>query len=246
VQRDEFELHYQAVVSLATDRIVAFEALIRWHHPERGLVPPLEFIGLAEETDLIVPIGRWVLQEACARAAGWQAGGAPIAVNVNLSARQLADAHLVDDVAAALAASGLAPGLLVLEITESVLMRDPEPAGRRLEQLKQLGVRIAIDDFGTGYSSLEYLHRFPVDELKMAKPFVDALGAGDEELASAILKLSDTLKLATVAEGIERAEQLDRLRELGCHLGQGFHLARPLRLADAEQLLEDRRAATTA
>jgi diguanylate cyclase (GGDEF)-like protein/PAS domain S-box-containing protein len=246
LQRREFELHYQAVVALATDDIVAFEALIRWRHPERGLVPPLEFIGLAEETDLIVPIGRWVLQEACRRAAGWQLEGLPIAVNVNLSARQLADPALVDDVSAALAESGLPPELLVLEITESVLMRDPEPAGARLEQLKQLGVRLAIDDFGTGYSSLEYLHRFPVDELKMAKPFVDALGDGEEELATAILKMSDTLKLSTVAEGIERAEQLSRLRELGCDLGQGFHLARPLEAQHAERLLEDRRASVAA
>jgi diguanylate cyclase (GGDEF)-like protein len=232
VERGELELHYQPIIALATGTMAGVEALLRWNHPERGLVMPLSFVPLAEETGLIVGIGRFVIREACRQAAAWRAAGAPagLSVNVNLSGRQLEDPGLLDTVAGALRETGLDPGSLVLEITETVLMQDTEATIERLRALRALGVRLAVDDFGTGYSSLRYLNRFPVDVLKMAKPFVDGLGAGAEHsaLARAIVDLGANLGMHIVAEGIERPEQLDALRALGCGYGQGYHFSRPL------------------
>jgi len=231
-ERGELFLHYQPMVSLTNGRIVGLEALVRWLHPRRGVMPPTTFIPLAEDSGLIVAVGRWVLREACAQAAAWR-GQFPehetLAMSVNLSVKQLRDPGLVEDVASALADAGLDPSALILEITESVLMHDAEDALLRLHQLKELGVRIAIDDFGTGYSSLSYLRRLPVDILKIDRSFVEGLTRGAEEsaLARAIVQIARTLSLTTVAEGIEQPDQLLRLKAFGCDIGQGFLLAPP-------------------
>ncbi|HEU5449950.1 MAG TPA: EAL domain-containing protein, partial [Acidimicrobiia bacterium] len=245
LQAGEFFLHYQPVVRLADASVVGMEALIRW---KRGgdVVSPAVFIPVAEETGLIVAIGQWVVSEACRQAAAWQREHAlqpPLRLSVNLSARQLQDPGLVPDVEQVLNACGLDPNCLVIEITESLLMSDPDVAVQRLRHLKDLGVRLAIDDFGTGYSSLSYLRRFPVDVLKIDRSFVAALGAGPEDaaLAHAIVKLGHTLKLNIVAEGIETPEQLSELRSLGCEYGQGYLFAAPLGVDAVAALLADRR-----
>jgi EAL domain-containing protein (putative c-di-GMP-specific phosphodiesterase class I) len=229
IEGSQFVLHYQPIVELATGAIVSAEALIRWNHPRRGLLPPCEFIPLAEETQLIQEIGRWVLQEACRQAARWQAEHGRIGVSVNLSSVQLEVADIVPQVAEALEESGLDPSDLVLEITETVLMRDTSATVDTLHRLKELGVRLAVDDFGTGYSSLQYLGGFPLDWLKMAKTFVDGLrdGAPGHALARVIADLGESLGLSVVAEGIELDDQYDRLVDLGCRYGQGYLLARP-------------------
>ena len=238
VEADEFEAHYQPIVELATGRAIGAEALVRWRHPERGLMPPAAFIPLAEETGLIIDIGRRVLRQACADAAEWLRRfgvDAPASVSVNLSARQIQDAALVDDVAGALSASGLPASGLILEITESILLDDAESAARTLAALKGLGVSIALDDFGTGYSSLSYLDRFPVDIVKIDKSFIDGLagdpGAGSQ-LVTAIVNLGSLLGLGVTAEGIEWDEQVARLRQMGCVRGQGYLFARPMPAAD--------------
>jgi diguanylate cyclase (GGDEF)-like protein/PAS domain S-box-containing protein len=242
----QLELHYQPVVRLSDGGITGVEALLRWRHPERGLIQPDLFIPLAEETGLIVPIGRWVLREACRRAREMQKqleSDTPLSMAVNLSVKQLQHSDIVADVAEALAESGLAAPSLTLEITETVLMTDTDTALRRLHDLKALGVRIAMDDFGTGYSSLSYLSRLPVDVIKMDRSFLSA-GASVESsaLASAVVGLGETLQLDVVAEGIEYTEQWHGLRDLGCDLGQGFLFARPM---DADHVLEFLRAAET-
>jgi diguanylate cyclase (GGDEF)-like protein/PAS domain S-box-containing protein len=227
---DQLELYYQPVVRLEDGSISGVEALLRWKHPERGMVSPVEFIPIAEETGLIVPIGRWVLQEGCrhARRLEAAAGHAP-RMSVNLSLKQLQHSDIVADVRAALEDSGLAPEKLVLEITESVLIEDTDLAIERLHALKALGVGLALDDFGTGYSSLSYLSRFPVDILKMDRSFLrDGESAQARSLATAVVGLGATLALEVVAEGIEMSEQWDTLRELGCDLGQGFLFAKPM------------------
>jgi diguanylate cyclase (GGDEF)-like protein len=233
VERDELEVDYQPIVALDGARIVGFEALVRWRHPERGRISPGVFVLLAEESGLVRDIGRHVLREACHQAAAWRAAHPDAGldtITVNLSGRELGDPELPGDVAAALADSGLPAECLVLEITETVLMRDTEATIARLCELKALGVRLAVDDFGTGYSSLRYLRRFPVDILKLAKPFVDAMVADDDEtaLVCAILDLGANLRLDVIAEGIELEEQAALLAALGCAMGQGFHYARPL------------------
>jgi diguanylate cyclase (GGDEF)-like protein len=230
--RSEFFLEYQPIVTLADGRLVGFEALVRWNHPHLGEVEPLRFIPIAEETGFIVPLGRWVLVEACEQLAAWSAeSGKALTLSVNLSRRQLISTHLIDEVRTALALSGVDPHQLMLEVTESVLMEDPAQATRALSELRSLGIRIAVDDFGTGYSSLSHLQRFPVDVLKIDKSFIDPLAGHDEEsraLVTAILGLADTLGLEVIAEGIEHQSQLHHLVELGCHRGQGFLMARPL------------------
>ena len=233
LQRDEFVLHYQPIVRLADGTIEGVEALVRWQHPDRGLLPPGLFIPIAEESGgLIESIGRWVLDRACQQAQAWRAdGGRPCVMSVNLSGRQLQNPAVVDDVRSALARSGLDPAFLTLEITESILMSDTVESLDRLRALKDLGVRISVDDFGTGYSSLSYLRRFPVDVLKVDKSFVNDLrGYSDDTYAfvRAIVQLGQTLRLKTVAEGIEHEEQRDALREIGCDYGQGYLFARPM------------------
>ncbi len=238
----ELRVVYQPIVALDTERPVGAEALVRWHHPTRGLVSPAQFIPLAEATGLVVPLGRWVLRTACRQARTWEPASGPEDgpyVSVNLSGRQLEDAGIVTDVADALTDAGIAPGRLLLEITESVVMHRADAALRTLHALKALGVRIAIDDFGTGYSSLAYLRRFPVDVLKVDKAFVDGVAEGgpDAKLTVAIVGLAATLDVRCVAEGIEHASQAAALRAAGCGYGQGYHFARPLAAADAAVLL---------
>jgi diguanylate cyclase (GGDEF)-like protein/PAS domain S-box-containing protein len=233
IDQQQFLMYYQPTIDLQTGRLTGVEALVRWQHPHRGIVPPMEFIPLAEESGLIVPLGRWAIQEACRQVRIWQKeipAQEPIALNVNLSARQLRHPNIVRDVADALDDTGLPPGRLILEITESVLMIDTTATLNRLFQLKSLGVRLAIDDFGTGYSSFAYLRRFPIDILKIDKSFVD--GVATEPTASALvdamIRIGKTLRMETVAEGIEHIEQADRLRALKCDIGQGYLFSRPL------------------
>jgi EAL domain-containing protein (putative c-di-GMP-specific phosphodiesterase class I) len=233
VERNEFEIEYQPIVNLVTGEVHGAEALLRWNHPTRGYVPPSRFVELAEETGLIIPLGRWVLKEACERARDWRAhyrGRRPLQMSVNLSARHFQDPSLLQDVQAALGDSGLEPWALTLEITESVLMHSSESTLNRLRALKGLGLNLAIDDFGTGYSSLGYLQQFPIDVLKIDRSFVESVGVRDADpvLARAIIALGRTLQIETIAEGIERPEQRDGLRTLGCTLGQGYHFARPM------------------
>ncbi len=232
LSRGEFRLAFQPVVALDTGTVVGFEALVRWHHPTRGLVPPVAFIPLAEETGLIVPLGRWVLGEACRQARAW-AGvgrGAGLTLNVNVSGRQLYTTSFLEDVRVALCTSGIVPAQLVLELTESVMIDRPDLALDRFTALKALGVRLAVDDFGTGYSALSYLRQFPFDVLKMDKSFVDHVAGGGQPaaLAGAIVALGAALSLRTVAEGIETAAQAAVLGRMGCALGQGYYFGRPL------------------
>jgi diguanylate cyclase (GGDEF)-like protein len=247
VERDELVLHYQPVVDLDSGAIRGVEALVRWRHPQRGLVPPGSFIPLAEETQLMPQLGRWVLNEACRQGARWLADRSEderFGVCVNLSGRQLQSPGLLDDVRGALERAGLPPSRLALEITETVLMSDIEATIEKLKQLKTLGVELAVDDFGTGYSSLQYLRRFPIDILKIDKAFVDDVDGADADstLARAIIDLGDSFQLTVIAEGIEREDQRLRLLELGCQLGQGFHFTRPLERMDMDALLARRHA----
>jgi EAL domain-containing protein (putative c-di-GMP-specific phosphodiesterase class I) len=232
IGQGQLRLYYQPIVHLDTGAVAGFEALVRWQHPSRGLLPPSEFIATAEASGLIVPLGRHVLAEACTQAATWagaHAAGHQLRISVNVSAKQLAQAGWTDEVAQVLAESRLAPRQLVLEITESVLMDDTDTTALRLEELRRLGVRIAIDDFGTGYSSLGYLRRLPVDILKIDKSFIDGVAEGPHEsaLARAVVKLASTLRLEAVAEGISNRKQLLQLRRLRCPYGQGFYFCRP-------------------
>ena len=233
IDRQEMVLHYQPKVSMVDDSLVGFEALVRWQHPERGLVPPDTFISLAEETGLIVPLGRWVLQEACRQAAEWAGAGTddrPLTMAVNLSAAQLAVPDLAGEVASILAETGLPATQLCLEITESVLMDDPEAAVATLHQLKALGVQLAVDDFGTGYSSLGSLRRFPVDQLKIDRTFVRGIGEDpeDETIVRLVLSLAAALSLEVVAEGVEHDLHRRKLQEFGCGFGQGFLWGAPV------------------
>ncbi len=238
---EQLELHYQPIVDVSSQVVVGFEALVRWRHPERGLVSPVEFIPLAEETGLIVPIGRWVVQEATRQAAVWQHRSplGRLRMSVNVSVRQFHHPDLVGDVAEALRQSGLDPSLLTLEITESLFAHDTEETTRKIGQLKALGVRLALDDFGTGYSSLGYLRRFPIDTLKIDKSFIDAVTTSPEghAVVAAITRLAQDLHLEVVAEGLETGEQLAALHALDCPLGQGYHFSRPLVPGDAVKLL---------
>ena len=234
VERNEFEMHYQPIINLISGEVYGAEALIRWNHPSRGLIPPGKFVELAEETGLIIPMGRWVLREACERARDWRArlpgSGRPLQISVNVSARHFQDPSLLQDVQQALNDSGLEPWALTLEITESVLMHSSESTLARLRALKALGLKLAIDDFGTGYSSLGYLQQFPIDMLKIDRSFVEPVGIEevDPVLARAIIALSRAMQIETIAEGIERPEQRDGLRVLGCNLGQGYYFAKPM------------------
>ena len=241
LDRAEFHLEFQPYFGLGDGALGGFEALIRWNHPDRGLIPPNEFIPLAEETGLIHAIGDWVLRDACRQAVAWQASqvsGAPLTVSVNVSALQIQEAGLVERVASALRDTQLDPRLLVLEITEGILLQRVAEVTEVLQELRALGVRIAIDDFGTGYSSLSYLQNLPLDIVKIDKSFVDHLGHGQDDTAMAkvIVQIGRTLRLHVVAEGVERENQLVALRALGCDSAQGFHLGRPLGFRAAREL----------
>lgn len=240
LERQEFLLHYQPKVAIKTGRIVGMEALVRWRHPEKGIVPPAEFIPLAEETGLIIPIGEWVLRTACIQTKTWQtAGMAPIRVAVNLSARQLQNQNLVEIVERALSESGLEPNFLELELTESVLMQNLEHNSVSLDKLHRMGVEIAIDDFGTGYSSLAYLKRFPISSLKIDRSFVRdlTLESDSQAIVKTIITLARSLKRKVVAEGVETEEQLEILRSLDCDEMQGYLFNKPVPVDEAGKLL---------
>jgi diguanylate cyclase (GGDEF)-like protein len=247
VERGELRVHYQPIVELDGERVTAVEALVRWQHPRLGLVPPARFLSLAEETGLIVPLGRWVLEEACRQVTEWRrralvqgdADGAPLTVAVNVSGRQIRDLSFVADVRDALVRSALPPDALLLELPERVFMQCTDAELERLRALKTLGVRLGIDDFGTGYASLSYLQKFPVDVLKIDRSFVEGVtrGGSDAALARAVIALSDMLSVRTVAEGVARPQQQEQLRALGCALGQGFLFAQPLAAEDMDAVL---------
>ena len=242
LKRGQLVVHYQPIVTLHDGGITGVEALVRWQHPSRGLLPPGEFIQLAEETGLIGDLGAWVLERACRQVHAWQErfpGSRPLQLSVNLSPRQMQDPDLVEDVTAILERTGFDPHTLVLELTEGVLMHDRDDVVAKLTRLKQLGIRIAIDDFGTGYSSLGYLTHLPVDILKIDRCFVADFGTSSEGsvVAEAVVRLSQALHLETVAEGVETPDQAEGLRELGCPLSQGYYFSRPLDPAGVEAFL---------
>jgi diguanylate cyclase (GGDEF)-like protein len=243
LERSEFVLHFQPVVGLTTRLIEGWEALVRWQHPERGLVSPLEFIPLAEETGFIEPLGKWILEEACRQAGAWARAfpsQPPRIMNVNVSGRQFGQPHLVEDVTNALAQSGLDPHCLKLELTETVMMRDPEASLEAMKVFRSMNIQLVVDDFGTGYSSLNYLKQFPVDTVKIDKSFVDGLGHDRQStaLVAAVISLAGALGMKVTAEGIETAEQMACLQELKCDQGQGYLFSRPLPAEAAERMLE--------
>jgi diguanylate cyclase (GGDEF)-like protein/PAS domain S-box-containing protein len=247
VERNEFVLYYQPQLDMKTGKIVGMEALIRWQHPELGMVPPGRFISIAEETGMIVQIGAWVLRSACAQNKAWQdAGYDKLRVAVNLSARQFGAADLIDNLASVLQDTRLEPKYLEIELTESLFMSDITPAVDLLHRMKALGVNLSIDDFGTGYSSLSYLSRFPIDVLKIDRSFVADItrDANDEAIVTSIIALAHNLKLAVIAEGVETGEQLDYLRRHGCDEMQGYYFSRPLPAKEFEQLLIEGRGLT--
>jgi EAL domain-containing protein (putative c-di-GMP-specific phosphodiesterase class I) len=249
VARGEFRLHYQPQIDLASNEVVGVEALVRWQHPDLGLVPPLKFITLAEETGLIVPIGKWVLAAACAQHVAWlRQGLPPVAVAVNLSLRQFADPQLLGDIAAALRESGMPAGMLELEITESMVMQNPDRVVQLLRAIKEMGVRLAIDDFGTGYSSLAQLKRFPIDTLKIDRSFIRDIpqDVEDKAITEAIIAMARTLGLIVIAEGVETAAQQAFLREHGCDQMQGYFFSKPVEAGKFAELLRMHSQATNA
>jgi EAL domain-containing protein (putative c-di-GMP-specific phosphodiesterase class I) len=244
LENGELRNVYQPIVSPRSGEIVGFEALVRWHHPERGVISPADFIPVAEQSGLIVPLGRIVLELACAEAAAWNRdrvrdGRAPLRVAVNFSPRQLSHPKAVDTVLAVLADSGLAPELLCVEITESALVEDSAATLGTLNRLKELGVTLALDDFGTGYSSLTYVRRFPIDTLKIDRSFIDGIvgSSEDEAIVTAVLSMGRALGVHVVAEGVETEAQADRLRVLGCKLAQGYLFSRPVTPDAVRELL---------
>jgi EAL domain-containing protein (putative c-di-GMP-specific phosphodiesterase class I) len=243
LEQRELAVQYQPVFDLRAGGIIGLEALVRWRHPSLGLVLPADFVPLAEETGQVLELGRWVLERACHQAARWRAENparASLEIAVNLSGAQLRDPQLVDEVASALRTAELEPSGLLVEITETALIRDTVMSAAALEGLRKLGVRIAMDDFGTGYSSLHYLNSFPVDTMKLAKIFVDEVGGPSRQepaMARAIVGLAEAFGLRLIAEGIEHADQVPALLELGCELGQGNHLCAALEVEQAGELL---------
>jgi EAL domain-containing protein (putative c-di-GMP-specific phosphodiesterase class I) len=244
VERNEFRLHYQPVISLDDGEIIGVEALLRWQHPERGLMEPAQFMPIAESTGLIVPIGEWAIEEACRQAAGWRdargPGQPPLTVSVNISPRQIARSKLAASITRILNRTGLEPGLLDLEITESVLLDDVEASTKALRELKAIGVRIVLDDFGTGYASLSYLKRFTIDALKIDRSFVDGLGRDPENgaIVNAVLGMARALDVGVTAEGVETRDQLARLRASGCAFAQGYLFSEPIPGDDVPELVE--------
>ena len=243
LERNEFTVYYQPVVDLLTGAMVSAEALLRWEHPERGAIMPDEFIPLAEETGLIVPIGAWVLEQACWQLVKWRrtVPSMSVSVAVNLSVRQTAAPDIAGVIEDVLRRTGARAEDLCLELTESIFMEDVLYFERALDSLKALGVKLSIDDFGTGYSSLSYLKRFPVDAVKVDRSFVDGLGSDphDSALVAAILAMAAALDLEVTAEGVETPDQLANLKNLGCQRAQGFYLARPMPAADLDRLIAE-------
>ena len=243
IRTGELVLHYQPEIDLMTGSVAGFEALVRWGHRERGMIPPGEFIPLAEETGLILPLGDWGLTEACRQVAAWKARpGAQrqsLRVSVNLSARQFGRPGLADHVAEVLEKTSVAADDLRLEVTESSLMSNPEAALETMEDLKALGVGLHMDDFGTGYSSLNHLHRYPFDTLKIDRSFIQGIADEEDsaEIVGTILELARSLEMDVVAEGIETAEQVERLKSLGCRLGQGYYFAKPMNAEAISEIL---------
>jgi EAL domain-containing protein (putative c-di-GMP-specific phosphodiesterase class I) len=249
LERGELTVWYQPIVELEGGRAVGFEALLRWRHPERGLLGPDAFIGVAEETGLIAPIGEWVLGEACRQLAAWRSeyggAGSNVSVTVNFSSRQLAKADVVERIAEILTREGIEPACFKLEITESFIVENPEVAAQVLERVRALGCRICLDDFGTGYSSLSYLLRLPIDVLKVDRSFLVDLGRGarNADIVWAVVALAERLGMQVVAEGVERESQVVHLRELGCEYGQGHYFARPMEADEAGRLFASGSAA---
>jgi EAL domain-containing protein (putative c-di-GMP-specific phosphodiesterase class I) len=245
LERGEFLLHYQPKLDLASGSISGFEALLRWNHPQRGLVPPLEFISILEDTGLIIPVGDWVIAEVCRQLRAWEAAGllAP-PVAINLSARQLQQADLAAGIERIVLAAGVDPTLLEFELTESMLMTNPEAAVAILSRIKALGMRLSVDDFGTGYSSLAYLKRFPLDALKIDRTFVRDLpdDPDDAAITKAVIRLAHSLNLKVVAEGVENIAQLRELEKYDCDEIQGYYVGRPQPAADCAALLGTDRA----
>jgi diguanylate cyclase (GGDEF)-like protein len=244
LERHEFFIQYQPIVALDNFNLRGFEALVRWQHPERGLISPMDFIPVAEDTGQILPIGQWALQEACRQMRRWQRrfpSDPPLFISVNLSGKQFTQADLIGQVKDILDETKLDPRSLKLEITESVVMENIDTATEMLKQLRALGVQLSIDDFGTGYSSLSYLHRFPIDTLKVDRSFVMRMVDNNEniEIVRTILMLAQNLGMDVVAEGVETKEQLALLRKLGCENGQGYFFSRPVSVAGAEKIISD-------
>ena len=244
IERDEFFVQYQPIVSLETSHLRGFEALVRWKHPERGLISPIDFIPVAEETGLIVQIGDFVLREACQQMQRWHTifpSDPPMFISVNLSGKQFAQPDLTSEVATILSETGLNPRTLKLEITESVVMDNIETATEMLKQLRSLGVQLSIDDFGTGYSSLSYLHRFPIDTLKIDRSFVTQMSDNNEnmEIVRTVVMLAQNLGMDVVAEGVETTEQLSLLQRLGCEFGQGYFFSKPVEASGAEKIIAE-------
>jgi EAL domain-containing protein (putative c-di-GMP-specific phosphodiesterase class I) len=242
IERQELFVHYQPIISLPTGKITGFEALARWQHPQLGLIPPVKFIPVAEETGLINQIGEFVLRAACEQLHLWQSEklvNYPLIASVNLSARQFTQTNLIEQIEQIITETRIAPENLKLEITESAIMNNPQAAKIILQQLRDRHIQLCIDDFGTGYSSLSYLHQFPVDILKVDRSFVNCLDRDGEDvgLVTAIIHIAETMNMKAIAEGIETANQLVRLRELNCDFGQGYLFSKPLSVRDATDLL---------
>jgi len=245
LERDEFWVAYQPIVELEADRISGFEALVRWQHPERGLIPPADFISAAEETGLIIPLDHWVIREACKQMRIWSAeypSSLPLTLSVNLSSKQFAHPGLLNIIDEILAETGIDPTCLRMEVTESVLMNQAESAAAKLRLIKERGITLSMDDFGTGYSSLSYLHKFPFNVLKIDRSFVSRIGPNGEnaEIVATIISLAHSLGMQVVAEGVETAEQAEHLRSLKCRYGQGYYFAKPLKAEDAVEMLANR------
>lgn len=245
IERQEFRVYYQPIVEFSTDKVIGLEALVRWQHPESGLLAPAEFITVAEETGLIVPIGEWILREACRQLGGWQQqfpAEPALTMSVNLSDKQFAQPDLMERVDYILHEESVAAGSLNLEVTESVVMESDSVATTVLLQLRALGIKLHIDDFGTGYSSLSYLHRFPIDALKIDRSFVGRMNTedGNIEIVRTLIQLGHNLKMEVMAEGIETAEQLASLRAFGCKSGQGYFFSAPVDADAASRLIESR------
>ncbi|MFO0954664.1 MAG: EAL domain-containing protein, partial [Isosphaeraceae bacterium] len=237
-----FWVAYQPIVSIETRRVVGFEALVRWEHPERGLVSPGEFIPAAEESGLIIPLDLWVFKEACRQMRAWHSmfiEAPPLILSVNLSCKQFGQPDLIDKLDQVIEETGIDPSCLKIEVTESMIMSQPEAAADKLRQMKERGVSLSMDDFGTGYSSLSYLHKFPFNVLKIDRSFVGRIGPGGEnsEIVSTIIALAHNLNMHVVAEGVESEHQCDQLLALSCEFGQGYFFSRPLRAKDAEAYL---------